>query len=100
MEDFDLRLDYINPCEYVYYDLKNFFGKTIELAVQPEMEILDRQTSHPLPQSSQSLNYRPRIHFTPKHGWINDPNGLLEYTSPVTGKKTYHLFYQIGRAHV
>ena len=94
VDDFDLRLDYINPCEYVYYDLKNFFGKTIELAVQPEMEILDRQTSHPLPQSSQSLNYRPRIHFTPKHGWINDPNGLLEYTSPVTGKKIYHLFYQ------
>jgi len=34
------------------------------------------------------------IHFTPSYGWINDPNGLVEYTSPVTGKKTYHMFFQ------
>lgn len=31
---------------------------------------------------------RPRLHFSPNHGWINDPNGLLYYEG------TYHLFYQ------
>ena len=33
-------------------------------------------------------NYRPRFHYTPEKGWINDPNGLL------FDGKTYHLFAQ------
>ena len=32
--------------------------------------------------------YRPRFHYTPEKGWINDPNGLL-----FDGKR-YHLFAQ------
>lgn len=31
---------------------------------------------------------RPKLHFTPRHGWINDPNGLIQT------KEGFHLFAQ------
>jgi len=31
---------------------------------------------------------RPEFHFTPLHGWINDPNGMFEENG------IYHLYYQ------
>ncbi|PTU47231.1 glycoside hydrolase [Paenibacillus polymyxa] len=32
--------------------------------------------------------YRPSYHFSPKSGWMNDPNGMVYYEG------RYHLFYQ------
>lgn len=34
---------------------------------------------------------RPRYHFSPQVGWINDPNGLIRIDG------VYHLFYQANR---
>ena len=33
-------------------------------------------------------DYRPKIHFSPEEGWMNDPNGFIYF------KGLYHLFYQ------
>ena len=35
--------------------------------------------------------YRPQYHFSPKTGWIGDPDGLVRYNNK------YHLFWNIFR---
>ncbi|GMQ28541.1 glycoside hydrolase family 32 protein [Algoriphagus confluentis] len=39
-------------------------------------------------QSANLEPYRPVYHFTPKSGWMNDPNGMVYLDG------TYHLFFQ------
>ena len=68
-------------------------GEEIKISVTPDVKPEDRQTNEPV-NAKRGEVFRPFLHFTPDYGWHNDPNGLLEYTSPVTGKTVWHMFYQ------
>lgn len=42
----------------------------------------------PYPATSYAEPYRGQFHFSPRAGWMNDPNGLLHY------RGEYHFFFQ------
>ena len=86
--DIDVNLDPIQPDTYQYLDLRHFLGQTLDIVVQPEMELSLSLTESPPKESLYHEKYRPQCHFSSERGWINDPNGLLWYQ----GK--YHMFFQ------
>ncbi len=93
IDDFALRLDYDNPVSYSFYPIGEWMGEEISVGVKPDDVFYDRQTFSPV-HGGRGEEFRPYVHFAPEYGWSNDPNGLLKYTSPVTGKTVWHLYYQ------
>lgn len=91
---FDIELAEDAADWYAYLDISSWKGKEIELRVDKMKK--DAQAFHPIKQSDLDTNagkpyaeaLRGQIHFSPKRGWTNDPNGLCFY------KGQYHLFYQ------
>lgn len=95
VDDITLRLDFISPKYRSYYPIGRFIGKTLTFEADPDVDLSalkNLQTDDPQP--IRQMPHRPTMHFTAPYGWINDPNGLFVYTSPVTGKTLYHMFYQ------
>ncbi|MGN1410748.1 MAG: glycoside hydrolase family 32 protein [Eubacteriales bacterium] len=95
LDDFTLRLDFVNPGHTSFCDVSAYKGQEITIEVSPDIE-LGRlgETQTDIPAAQPDCRFRPLVHFTTPYGWINDPNGLFVYTSPVTKKTSYHLFYQ------
>ena len=83
-----IKIDNINPDFYSYVDLSRFMGKTLNIGVEPEMELCFTESDELDPDNLYSETLRPQIHFSTKNGWVNDPNGLLYFNG------YYHLFYQ------
>nr|MBA4167572.1 DUF4980 domain-containing protein [Chitinophagaceae bacterium] len=91
---FDIELAEDAADWYAYLDISAWRGKEIELRVD-KMKT-DALAFHPVRQSDldsteekpYSESMRGQIHFSPKRGWTNDPNGLCYY------KGQYHLFFQ------
>lgn len=72
---------------YTTMDVSRYLGQKIEIDGEIPEDMLS-----PIFCSKEDVQhvypFRPQIHFTPKIGWHNDPNGLV-YADGV-----YHLYYQ------
>lgn len=91
---FDMELAEEDPDWYAYLDISDWKGKSMELRLLGAEG--DARALSQVRQSDQDTNpgelYRERLrgqfHFSPKRGWLNDPNGLVYYQGE------YHLFFQ------
>lgn len=86
--DLNIRLADSEPDFYAFVDMSRFMGQDVTVAAEEGA----------LPAAEQAEDYdcrapfdpadRPLLHFTPRSGWNNDPNGL------VYANGTYHMFFQ------
>lgn len=86
--DLNMRLTTGTPDFHAFVDMSRFAGQDVVIACE----------SGKLPAVDQAEDFdsrapfdpaaRPLLHFTPRSGWNNDPNGL------VYANGTYHMFFQ------
>ena len=90
--DLDIRYDQTEPNFYASVDLRRFMGQELTVTIEPETPLVFREEDD---TAADDVNeaYRPIYHFTPRNGWMNDPNGLV-----CDAEGTYHLFYQYNPA--
>jgi len=75
-------------------DLAGLRGQTVFWRVRPATarDLLQKrlqQADKPIwPKDLYREAYRPQFHFSPRVGWMNDPNGLVYHEG------RYHLFFQ------
>ena len=80
----------LEKCDYyAAWKVTAYRGKMLEIQCTPKKEafvpeLLRQEEKRP----ENHYPYRPRLHYTPSFGWVNDPNGL------VYSDGFYHLFHQ------
>ncbi|MEI6715111.1 MAG: glycoside hydrolase family 32 protein [Verrucomicrobiota bacterium] len=74
------------------YDLREFKGRTITLRFKSDdaavLERLEFSNNELIDPNAYKGEHRPRFHFSPRLGWMNDVNGTYYQDG------LYHLFYQ------
>ncbi|MDP4239478.1 MAG: GH32 C-terminal domain-containing protein [Bacteroidota bacterium] len=87
--DVHLALNHIDY--WVPLDVKKWRGQKLALSFQGMHE--SSLGINEIKQTNRfdfnyNETYRPQFHFSPEHGWMNDPNGMVYLDGE------YHLFYQ------
>ncbi len=86
--DLTIRLAADAPDFYAFVDMHRFYGQDVTIEAEgmalPPVEATD-SFDHRAPLVPEK---RPLLHFSPRNGWNNDPNGL------VYANGTYHMFFQ------
>lgn len=88
---FDVHLA-VNRIDYwIPVDVKKWKGQKVTLSFlgvkKPFLGINEVKQSDKF-EFDYNEKYRPQFHFSPEHGWMNDPNGMVYLDGE------YHLFYQ------
>ena len=89
--EFVIRLASDKPDYWVFYDMGDWKGKTLEITYEGKPDGLKRiyQADERAGEDGfYKEKTRPQVHFTQIVGWNNDPNGLLWHNGE------YHLFFQ------
>lgn len=90
--EFDCRLDPLFPEFEVFPEITPLLGKELRVCTVPETGFVPAQCAERPQPTDVTEEFRPMVHFTPKTGWINDPNGMIFHEG------TYHMFYQYNPA--
>ncbi len=90
--DFVCKIDNISPDFTAYVDVSAFIGKSVDLEIEPDVPYTPKLGDEFIGSEVYAERFRPRVHFTVKNGWNNDPNGLIYKDG------TYHMFYQYNPA--
>ena len=93
LDEVTLKLADTEPDFWTFFDVTPYQGKTITLeteGVDPPkgLDMVYADAGFPGQDSVYDELLRPRVHFSSRRGWINDPNGLIYYNNE------YHLYYQ------
>ena len=92
--DFDAPVDYYDPRFNVFVDVSEYIGRELDVEINISKEFENVQSDEKYYREAQIAHFRPKLHFTADFGWLNDPNGLVKYTSKRTGKTLWHMFFQ------
>jgi fructan beta-fructosidase len=89
--EFVIRLASSKPDYWVFYDVTAYKGKKLKISYYGDPKGLGNIYQDDKINGQDSLykeTNRPQIHFTPRRGWNNDPNGMVYFEGE------YHLYFQ------
>lgn len=86
-QEVDIQLGGTDGDFYTSMDVSRYLGQDIEIKGEIPEEMFE-QIFCCKEEVQNVYPFRPQIHFAPKIGWHNDPNGLI------FADGVYHLYYQ------